>query len=198
MPKSRINIAFIDTSVIIFKGISGIMQQTGKNYRICYYPGFEIFLQSLWNGSPQLVIINPLIIQNNIKLFLNVRSKNPQIKWAGILYTFCSSEVLAVLDGNIQITDSPDFIENIIETLTNDNESTPFSEKEYLTARETDILKLILQSLTNKEIANRLNLSVHTVISHRRKIFLKTHTNKLIDLLNWAIANKIVNMERIG
>jgi DNA-binding NarL/FixJ family response regulator len=150
----------------------------------------------LWNEKPHLVIINPLFIQHNMKLFVNTRNTHCSVKWAGILYTFCNKEVTSMLDGNFQITDSVDDIVNLIETLTSrTEEAAKLLEKQYLTCRETDILKLILQGMSNKEIAASLYVSVHTVISHRRKIFLKTRTNNPYCLLNWAISNQIINLK---
>lgn len=195
MNKSKINIAFIDTSCIIFNGLSAIFQKTGQSPRINFYPDLEMFLQDMATFNPNLVIIDPLIITSNMKEFLRTRN-NIRVKWVGILYTFYSREVLSVLDGTIQITDSYNDIKNTIETLIfRDTSLSSSKESEPLTARETDILKLMTQSLSNKEIASKLNISVHTVKAHRRKIITKTGTCKPYELLNYALSNKIVSME---
>lgn len=154
-----------------------------------------MFLQDLPTFDPNLVIIDPSIIQSNMKEFLRARN-NIRVKWVGILYTFYNREVLSVLDGTIQITDSCNAIKNTIETLIfRDNHLSLPKESEPLTARETDILKLMTKSLSNKDIACKLNISVHTVKAHRRKIITKTGTCKPYELLNYALSNKIVSME---
>jgi DNA-binding CsgD family transcriptional regulator len=168
-----------------------MLQETGKSYRFNFYTNFHSFLKDQNTFDPDLVIINPLLIENNIKMFAQKRNSG-RTRWLGILYTICNREVLSLLDGTIQITDSFDFIKNIVETFTQEMDQLGLPKGNALTPRETDILKLMVQNLLNKDIACKLHISVHTVISHRRKIFLKTGTNKPYDLLNYAISNKII------
>ncbi len=47
-----------------------------------------------------------------------------------------------------------------------------------LTAREQEVLDLVSNGLSNKEIAEELSLSIHTVKSHMRKILAKLHLEK--------------------
>jgi two-component system nitrate/nitrite response regulator NarL len=47
-----------------------------------------------------------------------------------------------------------------------------------LTAREQEVLELVANGMTNKEIAEELSLSIHTVKSHMRKILTKLHLEK--------------------
>jgi DNA-binding NarL/FixJ family response regulator len=60
-------------------------------------------------------------------------------------------------------------------TTTADSGSTGSSEPFNLTAREQEVLNLIATGATDKEIATRLALSLHTVKSHVRSILSKTH-----------------------
>ena len=53
-----------------------------------------------------------------------------------------------------------------------------------ITARELEVIKLIRQGLTNKEIASYLSISVNTVNNHIANIFSKTDVRSRIDLLN--------------
>lgn len=191
MDKSKTHIAFIDKSYIIFRGLTSMLQETGKNYRFIFYTNFDAFLKDQNSFDPDLVIINPLVIENNIKMFAQ-KQKSFRAKWLGILHTICNREVLYLLDGTIQITDSFDFIRNIVESFTSGIDRLNYPKGDALTPRETDILKLMVQNLLNKDIACKLHISIHTVVSHRRKIFLKTGTSKPYDLLKYAITNKII------
>lgn len=56
-----------------------------------------------------------------------------------------------------------------------------------LTARETQILKLITDGLTTKEIAARLFISVPTVETHRGSLFKKTGSRNVAGLVRFAI-----------
>ena len=53
-----------------------------------------------------------------------------------------------------------------------------------ITERELDVIKLIKQGYTNKEIADKLCISVNTVNNHIANIFSKTEVRSRIDLLN--------------
>lgn len=51
-----------------------------------------------------------------------------------------------------------------------------------LTKRERQVMALVIEGLTNKEIARRLNISYRTVEIHRSRIMEKTGANSLVDL----------------
>ena len=61
-----------------------------------------------------------------------------------------------------------------------------------LTDRESDILNLICQGLTNKELADKLFVSVRTIESTKSRLMEKTSTRNNAGLIIWAIKNKIV------
>ncbi len=58
-----------------------------------------------------------------------------------------------------------------------------------LTNREVEVLKLIVQGNTNKETANKLNISLNTVLSHRKNIISKTRVKTISGLTFYAISN---------
>jgi len=58
-----------------------------------------------------------------------------------------------------------------------------------LTRREVKITKLIVDGYTNKEIATRLNISFHTVRSHRHNILQKTQQQNICGLIKFAQSN---------
>jgi len=62
-----------------------------------------------------------------------------------------------------------------------------------LSAREREVLLLIADGKTNKEIATRLNLSVYTVDSHRGKIMEKLNLHSAGELVRFAIKNGLVD-----
>ena len=66
-----------------------------------------------------------------------------------------------------------------------------------LTPRETEVLKLVVCGLINKEIAERLCVSLPTVISHRKNINEKLHTKSVSALTIYAIMHGIVRPEDI-
>ena len=68
---------------------------------------------------------------------------------------------------------------------------------ETLSEREKEIIVCITKGMSNKEIADHLFLSVHTVITHRRNISSKLQIRSTAGLIIYAIANKLVCIEEI-
>lgn len=66
-----------------------------------------------------------------------------------------------------------------------------------LSAREVEVLSLMVRGLINKEIAERLNISLTTVITHRKNIQDKTGIKSLSGLTVYAILNGYVRVEEI-
>ena len=66
-----------------------------------------------------------------------------------------------------------------------------------LSDREKDIIICITKGMNNKEIADYLFLSVHTVTTHRRNISNKLQIHTTAGLIIYAIANKLVDINDI-
>lgn len=66
---------------------------------------------------------------------------------------------------------------------------------ETLSEREIDVLKQLVNGLSNKEIADVLCISTHTVISHRKNIANKLNIRSTAGLTIYAIVNSIVRVE---
>lgn len=62
-----------------------------------------------------------------------------------------------------------------------------------LTSREREVLALIAEGKTNKEIASALNLSVYTVESHRGSVMEKLNLHNTGDIVRFAIRNGLVS-----
>ena len=61
-----------------------------------------------------------------------------------------------------------------------------------LTLRELEILQEIAEGLTNKEIAEKLSISIKTVINHRTNIMAKAGAKNTASLIRYGIKNKLI------
>ena len=61
-----------------------------------------------------------------------------------------------------------------------------------LTPRERQIIQLIAEGHTNKQIANLLNLSLKTVETHRAAVMRKLNLSSSAELVRYAIRNKFL------
>lgn len=73
----------------------------------------------------------------------------------------------------------------------------PQPEEHLLSAREIEVLVLITKGLINKEIADKLNISLTTVISHRKNITEKLGIKSVPGLTIYAVMNGYVEADSI-
>jgi DNA-binding NarL/FixJ family response regulator len=70
--------------------------------------------------------------------------------------------------------------------------ATPESPRSRLTAREREIIQLLAEGKTNKEVATALHISIKTAETHRTNIMNKLDLHSVTDLVRYAVRNNIV------
>jgi len=85
-------------------------------------------------------------------------------------------------------------IRNLLDRRGEDPESLSME----LSPREITIVRLVSMGLTNKEIAEKLFLSAHTVMSHRKNINSKLGIKSISGLTIYAIVNNIITIEEVS
>lgn len=65
---------------------------------------------------------------------------------------------------------------------------------ELLTNRESQILKLVVEGYSNQQIADQLSISIRTMETHKTSILKKLNLNNTVDLVKFAIKNKIIEI----
>ena len=70
----------------------------------------------------------------------------------------------------------------------------PAPDGDALTAREKEILVCVAKGMLNKEIADALNISIHTVITHRKNITRKTGIKSIAGLTIYALLNNLIEV----
>lgn len=195
MNKLRINIAIIEPSLIISEGLSTFLSQDSRiNYSIFHFATTQEFIQDQLSQEIDVIIINPLLVKYEHDDFLKITSTYIGIV-VGIVYSFFGKELLASFDEIIQITDEPKVIAETIHKLVTSKECFKADIQDQLSPREIDVLRNMIHGLSNKEIADQLNISIHTVISHRKNIVQKTGIKSQAGLTIYAISNKIIEIE---
>ncbi len=84
-----------------------------------------------------------------------------------------------------------------IQTMMKSNHCVRQGETSKLSQREIEVLTLIVKGYINKEIADRLNLSLSTVITHRRNITEKLNRKSVGALTVYAVTHGFVTMQEI-
>ena len=104
---------------------------------------------------------------------------------------FLGDAILSAIDGKEFISEraKKNLQLNKIRKKSSENNKLLFKEKELI------ILKLLMDGMTSKEIANYLFLSPRTVEGHRAKLMRKTQTKSMLELAKYVTQN---NLELIG
>lgn len=71
------------------------------------------------------------------------------------------------------------------------------SKPALLSARETEVAVLLAKGYINKEVAQRMNISLTTVITHRKNIMEKLHGRSLADIIIYVVMNGIVGVDEL-
>ena len=189
------NIAVLEPSQIVFEGLSNVLSKSGQQFHLLRTDDLNEIQNLAALGKLELAVINPSQIQNKNKEFLSAKKNHPGIVWVALIYNFFDQQLLSLFDKVINITDSGESIAEQIKNLSNSEIHNNDVEHEQLSEREIDVLKLIVKGFSNKEVADNLNISIHTVISHRKNISQKTGIKSQSGLTIYAISNKIILIE---
>lgn len=192
MDNSRINIAVIEPSQIIFEGVSNVLMKFKKNFYLYRLNDLEELKHSTSKENFKVALINPSAIQNKQNDFAKLKNTNPNMLWIALVYSFFDDDLLLKFDDTLSVNAS---LNQIYNKLAQINNSTDKSQHEDLSDREIEVLVQLVKGLANKEIADKLNISIHTVISHRKNITDKTGIKSLPGLTIYAITNKIVPLD---
>lgn len=84
----------------------------------------------------------------------------------------------------------------IKESFLNRDQQITDNKSHEVTAREQEILQLIVDGLTSKQIAEKLYISPRTVDTHRANMMEKLDLNNIAELVRYAIQNGLVSLDQ--
>jgi DNA-binding NarL/FixJ family response regulator len=198
MDSRYFNIAMLEPSVIIVEGLTNIIMSSGVPMKVFHYDDLEEASMRAGEDDVSLIIINPVQVQNRIKQYKMV-VKNSHIKFIALVYNYFDSEILSLFDSIIRISDDPVQILQVIEKAIGETGAElEHARQEYLSERENEVLISLVNGLSNKEIADKLFISIHTVISHRKNITKKTGIKSQSGLTIYALSNNLISLENLS
>ncbi len=118
---------------------------------------------------------------------------------SGYLLKDCAFEELArairaVVAGKIYL--SPTISGVVVDDYLHRLSKVDFSDSEVLTNREREILQLMAEGKSTKQIALKLHISVKTVETHRRKIMNKLDIHTVAELTKYAVRKGLTSLEK--
>lgn len=184
-------IMIIEPSDIVKSGLKALIESSSEFDVVACMDDLMFIDEKIAVNRPEIVIINPSIVPYARQITLP--QSLDDIFTVALVYQYTAPATLRIFDASIDIRDSR---ESIIEALNNIESNTKKDKKNdssELTKRETDILILVAKGMMSKEIADKLNISIHTVISHRKNITKKTGIKSVAGLAVYAMLNNLMD-----
>lgn len=198
MNKPLLHIAILETSKIISEGIQAILYQSEIDCRMYRPENLDDLLQLLESRAIDILITNPLQFANREKDMTKMRKSYPSLSVAAIDLGMMQKPS-SLIDVSFTLFDSTEHIVHLLLKLDKKSHShaNDKEEEENLTKREIEVLTGLVNGMLNKEIADALNISIHTVVRHRKNIAMKTGIRSQSGLTIYAISKKIISIEDI-
>jgi DNA-binding NarL/FixJ family response regulator len=146
-------------------------------------------LKEIKYGNPYLLflVITNGLTRNEMAELNNMGINNIILKTAG------REEIFEALTSTLR--GKKYYSNELLDMLFDINEKKNSAEETgQLTASEMEIVKLISEGLTTKEIASRKYISFHTVITHRKNIFRKLGVTSVSELIMYALRSGWINL----
>ena len=196
MMEGKKKAVLIVPSEIVARGLKGIFSDHGEfviieNLHDLSSTG-EARLRTL---DPDIILVDPSVVnfheRKDLRSRLAALSKASAVIIEGLTVT---EDILKQFDGSISIYDDPVAIVRKLRMSMDAGQSNSASEGNELSSREKEILVCVAKGMLNKEIADKLNLSIHTIITHRKNITRKTGIKTVAGLTVYAILNNLIDM----
>ncbi len=189
--KNRVIIC--ETSEIISIGLAEIINGMAQFDVVARLDSPERLSEKILSTDTNLLIINPLLLGYQNRDFLSQLGKeHPQLTIIALVTSYLDHTLLTPYSGIIEINDTKSkIISKMNEFAQSDATKSPDDVE--LSKRETDVLVAVAKGMMNKEIADQMNISIHTVISHRKNITRKTGIKSVSGLTVYALLNNLID-----
>lgn len=189
MEDNQINILVFSPSEIIIRGLGSIISEAGFDY-IPLKKADDLLDYPHLLGLV-LVIISQESYSENEQLIEQFCHEATEIN-----YLFIGENLN--LSNKININDSEIIIQHKLQLELNHYlEKHQAAHTQELSKREIEVLRLVALGNTNKEIADNLSISTHTVISHRKNLSEKTGVKTISGLTMYAVIKQIIDINDI-
>lgn len=164
----------------------------GVSFDISYFSSDDD-IDDIMGCNPTIVIADTGSFSiRDIKSLRDAMSSKVSV--CGVCVSALADEYLNSLDGLISLYDSAERVQQLIlrclSAINRDEQS--------LTPREREIVIGVVKGLSNKQIAAANNLSVNTVMTHRRNIAAKLQIHSAAGLTIYALMNKLVQLDDVA
>jgi DNA-binding NarL/FixJ family response regulator len=213
--ENNIQVLIADSQFLITESLKYILQEDSRFLVGSVVMEKSELTKELAKENTSLLIIDPSFIElASFADMKEIRNSYPHLKFLVITNGLTGSEMvelnnLGIIDILLKTAGREEIFEALAATLKGKKYYSSelldllfeFNEKKgsgeesgQLTASEMEIVRLISEGLTTKEIASRKYISFHTVITHRKNIFRKLGVSSVSELIMYAIKSGWINI----
>lgn len=190
------NVLLVIPSAIVAKGIGQILSETGEfEIRSVLTDLSPSSIARVRNLRPDLIVLDPSVLDQGSRA--KGRDMLGEISDAPVVAFFSQypeEETARRYEQAIALTDSPSSIVWKLRSALEAHSEGGRQEGESLSSREKEILVCVAKGMLNKEIADRYNISIYTVITHRKNISRKTGIKTVAGLTVYALLNNLIDV----
>lgn len=194
-----LRVIVVEASMIVRSGVINLLKRIpGQNIHPVEVVSVEALHECMRMQQVDIVIINPTFGGwFDIESFRE-NTVSHGVKWIALLCSVVDSALLKGYDDTMSIYETAEMMGDKLNRLQHISvEEEQQNESETLSQREKEIIVCVVKGMTNKAIADKLYLSIHTVITHRRNIARKLQIHSPAGLTIYAIVNKLVELQDI-
>lgn len=191
---SHNNIGILCDSDIVRLGIVAILHSIKEFSPIVTELTYDRIEDYILMRKPSVIIIQCETVSiRELNHIVSLSQESPT-RLIGINMAPVNPDKAHIFSSLISVNDS---IESVREKITKATASKPATTSSALTSREKEIIIGIVKGLSNKEIASAINVSVNTVMTHRRNIAAKLQIHSAAGLTIYALASKLVSLDEV-
>lgn len=189
----RNRVIICEASEIIANGLAEIIDSMAQCDVVARLDTPEHLSERITSSDANLVIIDPMLLGfHNKDFLLHLGKEHPNIIVIALVTSYLDHAMLTPYNGFIEINDTRSrIISKMNEFAQCDTTKKPDDVE--LSKREIDVLVAVAKGMMNKEIADMMNISIHTVISHRKNITRKTGIKSVSGLTVYALLNNLID-----
>ena len=189
----RNRVIICEASEMISSGLAEIIDSMAQFDVVSRFDSPEHLSEKITASDANVLIIDPVLLGFHNKDFLSQLGKeHPQVIVIALVTSYLDHSMLTPYNGIIEINDTRSKIISKMNEFAQ-NETSKNADDVELSKRETDVLVAVAKGMMNKEIADQMNISIHTVISHRKNITRKTGIKSVSGLTVYALLNNLID-----
>ncbi len=215
--KTTINIALIDDHFLFRQGMISLLKDySDLNVLIETSNEHELFDYFTWKEIHILLVDIEIAEKDGIETMIQLKKKHPHIRIIVLTSNYDSELIFRLTElGADSFVLKGKSIDNLVEIIRNlhqfgfyhseeiskalvkgiqkRNQQALLTKANPLSHREIEVMKLLCEQYTNREIAEILKLSPRTIDTYRENLFIKTGAKNIVGIVRYAINNHLID-----